>query len=198
MKTSSLAAILLTLAGGFAPGAPLLETTHLFEEGKDGFVSYRIPGIIVTAKGTALAYCEARKYSGEDWGELEIHLRRSTDGGRTWSSATQMAHLGSRTPTATPPIRGKSGQPQGEPEQQTVNNPVAISARDGTVHFLYCIEYMRAFYIRSKDDGVTWSRPVEITSVFDQYRPELDWQVIATGAGHALQLHTGGWSCRSG
>jgi hypothetical protein len=44
MKTTALAAILLTLAGGFALGAPLLETAHLFEEEKDGFASYRIPG----------------------------------------------------------------------------------------------------------------------------------------------------------
>lgn len=190
MKKNILLAVLglLSLASS---ASPLLEKTHLFEEGKDGFASYRIPGIIVTAKGTALAYCEARKYSGEDWGELEIHLRRSNDGGRTWSSVTQIAHMGPRTTTRNATHWEKPGQPQGEPEQQTVNNPVAISARDGTVHFLYCIEYMRAFYMRSKDDGVTWSKPVEITSVFDQYRPELDWQVIATGPGHALQLQTG-------
>jgi sialidase-1 len=191
MKAPSLAAMLLMLAGGFAPGAPLLETVPLFEEGKDGFASYRIPGIVVTAKGTALAYCEARKYSGEDWGELEIHLRRSTDGGRTWSSARQIAHMGPRTTTRNATHWEKPGQPQGEPDQQTVNNPVAIAARDGTVHFVYCIEYMRAFHLHSKDDGITWSKPVEITSVFDQYRPELDWQVIATGPGHALQLQTG-------
>jgi sialidase-1 len=85
----------------------------------------------------------------------------------------------------------KKKKDMGGPDEQTVNNPVAIAAQDGTVHLLYCVEYMRAFHIRSDDDGVTWSAPVEITSAFDQYRSELDWQVIATGPGHAVQLQSG-------
>ncbi len=182
--------VILLLASGIAAASPFLEKSVLFEEGKDGFASYRIPGIIVTAKGTALAYCEARKYSGEDWGEIEIHLRRSTDGGRTWSPAKQVAHLGPRTVSHNPSGR-RPKRPEGEPDEQTVNNPVAIAGRDGTVHFLYCIEYQRAFYMRSVDDGITWSKAVEITSAFDHYRSELDWQIIATGPGHAIQLRTG-------
>jgi len=166
---------------------PFLEKTNLFEEGADGFCSYRIPGIIVTAKGSALAYCEARKYSSADWGEIEIHLRRSSDGGRTWSPAKQVAHLGPRLPR-NPNNAVKPEKPQGGPNEQTVNNPVAIAGRDGTVHLLYCVEYMRNFYIRSEDDGVTWSRPIEITSAFDPYRSRINWQFIATGPGHAVQL----------
>src|SRR5262252_942190 len=64
---------------------PRLEKTDLFEAGKGGHKLYRIPGIVVTAKGTILAYCEARKYTGLDWDDIEILLRRSTDGGKTWS-----------------------------------------------------------------------------------------------------------------
>jgi sialidase-1 len=79
----------------------------------------------------------------------------------------------------------------GGPNEQTVNNPVAIADRDGTVHFLYCVEYMRCFYLRSDDDGVSWSKPVEITSTFDQFRSDCDWQVIATGPGHGIQLRNG-------
>ena len=51
----------------------------------------------------------------------------------------------------------KLGKDMGGPDEQTVNNPMAIAARDGTVHFVYCVEYMRCFYMRSDDDGVTWS-----------------------------------------
>jgi hypothetical protein len=76
---------LLAAGAGFPLGAaPSLERTDLFAEGQAGFVSYRIPGIVVTAQGTVLAYCEARKFTSADRGELEIHLRRSTDDGRTW------------------------------------------------------------------------------------------------------------------
>jgi len=170
---------------------PFLEKTNLFEEDKAGFRLYRIPGIIVTAKGSVLAYCEARKFTVADRGELEIHFRRSTDGGKSWSSAKQVAHLGPRLSRNPHMPEAKKSKNMGGPNEQTVNNPVGIAGRDGTVHLLYCVEYMRCFYIRSEDDGVTWSAPVEITSTFDQFRSELDWQVIATGPGHAVQLRSG-------
>ena len=137
---------------------PAIERTILFEEETDGFRLYRIPGIVVTAQGTALAYCEARKFSIADRGEIEIHLRRSTDGGRTWDAPRQIAHLGPRLPRNPHLPADKRGKDMGGPNEQTVNNPMAIAARDGTVHFVYCVEYMRCFYMRSDDDGVTWSQ----------------------------------------
>jgi sialidase-1 len=170
---------------------PLFEKTDLFEEGKDGFTLYRIPGIVVTAKGTVLAYCEARKFTEADRGEIEIHMRRSTDGGHTWSPAKQVAHLGPRLPRNPHLPNSKLKKDMGGPDEQTVNNPVAIAGRDGTVHLIYCVEYMRCFHIRSEDDGITWSKPVEITATFDQFRSEFDWQAIAPGPGHAIQLKSG-------
>jgi sialidase-1 len=192
LRRIALLCVLFLLAAMALPAAePFLEKTNLFTEAADGFRLYRIPGIVVTAKGSVLAYCEARKFTVADRGEIEIHLRRSTDGGRTWSPAQQVAHRGPRLSRNPHMPEHKQKKDMGGPNEQTVNNPVAIAARDGTVHLLYCVEYMRAFHIRSNDDGVTWSAPVEITSAFDQYRSELDWQVIATGPGHAVQLQSG-------
>jgi sialidase-1 len=189
---NALAFALFLLAALVLPASePFVQKTNLFTEETDGFRLYRIPGIVVTAKGTVLAYCEARKFTGADRGEIEIHLRRSTDGGRTWSPAKQVAHLGPRLPRNPHMPEDKKKKDMGGPNEQTVNNPVAIAARDGTVHLLYCVEYMRAFHIRSDDDGVTWSAPVEITSAFEQYRSKVDWQVIATGPGHAVELRSG-------
>ena len=188
--TSALVAALCCCAPGRA-AAPFCEKTDLFEEKTGGFVSYRIPGISVTARGTVLAYCEARKNSGLDWGEIEIHVRRSTDGGRTFSPARQVAHLGPRLPRNPANSEQPPGKVIGQPGEQTVNNPVAIADRDGTVHFVYCVEYMRCFYIRSEDDGLSWSKPAEITATFDQFRPEWAWRVIATGPGHGIQLRGG-------
>jgi sialidase-1 len=79
----------------------------------------------------------------------------------------------------------------GGPNEQTVNNPVAIASRDGTVHLLYCVEYMRCFVIESRDDGLTWTEPVEITRAMEPFRSKIDWQVIATGPGHGVQLRSG-------
>jgi sialidase-1 len=164
---------------------PFLDKTDLFQGGKDGFALYRIPGVVVTVKGTVLAYCEARRDARSDWGEIEVHLRRSTDGGMTWEPARQIAHRGAR-------IEGNPHKKSGGEHEQTVNNPVAVADRQsGAVHFLYCINYARCFYMRSDDDGATFSDPVEITPAFEPFRAKYDWKVIATGPGHGIQLKNG-------
>jgi sialidase-1 len=165
--------------------APFLEKVDLFEAGKLGYALYRIPGIVVTAKGTVLAYCEARKSDKGDWGVIDVLLRRSTDGGKTWGPRRQVAHFGPAVPRSPAALRQKLAA-EGE---QTVNNPVAIVDRKtGAVHFLYCVEYARCFYLRSDDDGQTFTRPVDVTATFDKFRPEYKWQVLATGPGHGIQL----------
>jgi sialidase-1 len=45
--------------------------------------------------------------------------------------------------------------------------------------------------IRSSDDGITWTKPVEITSAFEPFRKHYNWNVIATGPGHGVQLRSG-------
>jgi sialidase-1 len=171
---------------------PFLEKIDLFEEKTNGFVQYRIPGIVVTSKGSILAYCEARKYTVADRGEIEIHMRRSTDAGRTWSPPKQIAHMGPRLPR-NPHMSAKKKKKKnmGGPNEQTVNNPVAIADSNGVVHFVYCVEYMRSFYMRSSNDGITWSKPVELTYAFEKFRTECPWQVIATGPGHGIKLNSG-------
>jgi sialidase-1 len=165
---------------------PFLEKVDLFEANTDGYALYRIPGIVVTAKGTVLAYCEARKTGKTDWDTIDILLRRSTDGGRTWSPRQKLADVPG--PKAKNPVA--LAQKLGNPDDVTYNNPVAIADRNGSVHFLFCLEYARCFSLRSDDDGLTWSKPVEITATFDAFRPEYDWKVLATGPAHGIQLRT--------
>ncbi len=173
--------LLLALASPL-PADTVVEKTDLFTAGEGGHARYRIPGIVVTQKGTLLAYCEGRSNPKSDWGEIDVQLRRSTDGGRTWGEPRLIAHNGPR-------IEGNPKSPGGK--DQTVNNPAAIAARDGNVHFLYCVNYARCFHMRSSDEGATWSAPVEITAAFEGFRPACDWKVIATGPGHGIQLRSG-------
>ena len=56
----------------------------LFEARTDGYHVYRIPGILVTKRGTVVVYCEARKGEGGDWDPIDICMRRSVDGGVTF------------------------------------------------------------------------------------------------------------------
>lgn len=169
------------------PKIPPPTNIELFAPGQAGIALYRIPGIVRTEKGTLLAYCEARRNNGADWGEIEIHLRRSRDDGITWEPAIQIAHHGPR-------IEGnpKAKDPNAGAKEQTVNNPVAIVDRTtGAIEFLYCVNYAHCFSMRSLDDGETWSTPVDITKTFDPFRKHYDWKVIATGPGHGIQLRNG-------
>ena len=43
----------------------------------------------------------------------------------------------------------------------------------------------------ARDDGLTWSQPVEITPTFEKFRAAYDWKVLATGPNHSIQLRTG-------
>lgn len=163
------------------------EPPALFEAGQNGYASYRIPGVVVTAKGSVLAYCEARKNSASDWGHIEIALRRSTDGGKTFSPIqllTPPEGKLERNPAAIAKKAGKDGE-------ITLNNPLAIASKSGAIHLLYCVEYMRCFYARSDDDGATFSKAVEITAAFDVLKPAYAWTVLATGPGHGIEMKNG-------
>ncbi|MBI5802827.1 MAG: exo-alpha-sialidase, partial [Verrucomicrobia bacterium] len=179
--------VLLALASAAHAAAPFIEKVDLFTANAEGYALYRIPGIVVTKRGTVLAYCEARKGDRGDWGTIDILLRRSTDGGKTWGARSNIANVPgpkSKNPVAL-------AQKLATPGEVTYNNPVAIPDANGAVHFLFCLEYARCFHLRSDDDGVTWSKPVEITTTFDKFRPEYDWKVLATGPGHGIQLKAG-------
>ena len=149
---------------------PALVKTDLFAAGQAGYATFRVPGIVATRDGSLLVYCEARRNSRSDWADIEVLLCRSTNGGKTWSPPQRIADSG----------------------KDTVNNPVAIVDRDtGRIHFLYCINYARCFYMFSDDDGLTFSEPREITAAFEPLRKHYAWNVLATGPGHGIQLRGG-------
>ena len=106
-------------ARGQSAGAPAFWGQDLFIGGRGAYHTYRIPAMVVTTKGTILAFCEGRRSSSHDWGAIDTLLRRSTDGGRTWG-----------------PILRVHGIDEG---RVTIGNPVPIVDRQtGDVHLLLC------------------------------------------------------------
>jgi sialidase-1 len=190
MRRSLILPLLLTLLlAARTHGADQPHRIDLFEAGKGGYALYRIPTILVTPGSAILVACEARASAGGDWGRIDLLMRRSTDGGTTWSPPRKLAEAptnAQKNPVAVEQKLGKGGG-------ITMNNPVAIAdPASGAVHVLYCVEYARCFYMRSDDDGQSFTEPVEITAAFQGFRRQYNWRVLATGPGHAIRVSTSG------
>ena len=185
-----IAALMIAFFGFIQAAEPYMEKRDLFIVGDDPAYSlYHIPGIVVTAKGTVLTWCEARKRAAgvSDWDDIRILLRRSTDDGKTWGTPKSIANV--KGPKNKNPFALKMKNV--DPNDVTYNNPVLIADKDGTVHMLFCLEYMRVFYQRSDDDGITFSSPTEVTAAFNGFKKDYDWKVLATGPDHSIQLKNG-------
>src|SRR3954463_4687760 len=113
--------LLLILALPAVAAEPALDKQVLFEANTGGYATYRIPGLVVTDRGTLLAYCEARKTSASDWGAIDLVYRRSADGGKTWSDAKKVVDVGGGFEKNPVAVNMKLGR---YPDI-TVNNPVA-------------------------------------------------------------------------
>ncbi len=153
---------------------PFCLKQDLFEARTAGYHVYRIPGLLVTKRGTVLAHCEARLGRGGDWDPIDICMRRSTDGGSTWGEPyVAMDHT------------------RFDAEQPVNNFSCLADRRTGEVHVLFCTNYERVYHMKSADDGVSFGEPRAITSTFEAFREVYPWRVVAVGPGHSIQLENG-------
>ena len=171
-----------SLAGVASWARPGFEQTVVYQSGENGYHTYRIPALIVTPPGTLLAFCEGRRNGASDSGAINTMLKRSFDGGRTWSEEkVVVAHGNDTIGNPCPVVDRKSGTIwlllTGNPGD-TSEDKIFKSIGPGT----------RTVWItRSRDDGATWAPAVEITTSVK--RP--DWTWYATGPGNGIQLKSG-------
>ena len=148
----------------------LPEQSVVFRSGADGYHTYRIPAMVVSTKGTVLAFCEGRKEGISDHGNIHLMLKRSFDHGQTWEPMQ---------------LVWKEEDPG---KKVTMGNPCAVVDEEkGTIWLTFCRENDRVFVTRSDDDGATWSSPQEITG---DVKHE-DWRWYATGPGNGIQIKRG-------
>lgn len=155
------------------------EFTDVFVSGEDGYHTYRIPAIIVTTNGTLLAFCEGRKSSRSDSGDIDLLVKRSTDGGENWSAAQLIWSDSTNT----------CGNPAPVVDQSTgivwllLTWNLGVDKED-QIHYMKARDTRRVFMTHSADNGLTWTKPNEITSSVK--KPEWGW--YATGPVNGIQL----------
>jgi len=188
-----LASVLAYFVTTAVAAAPFLETQTLFESGQGGYERYRIPGIAITAKGTILVTCDARKDTKlGDWSDIDLFLRRSPDLGKTWEAPVKLGHRGAHPGLEAVPNPAAVEQNLGKAGQFPFNNQtLVIDRKTGEILFIYCFNYARTFIRRSSDEGATWSEPEEIVQPLEDLRRRYPFKVVATGPNHGIQLQTG-------
>lgn len=125
---------------------------------------YRIPSLLVTRQGSILAFSE-RRLGLHDHAQNDIVLKRSTDGGRSWSDEIVAFEDG----------------------MHSINDPLTVQLDNGRILLMFArFPYGRhardagwikmadhgyddpsanvlTFVCHSDDDGLTWSKPLDIS-----------------------------------
>jgi len=159
------------------------EVSVPFRGGQEGYASFRIPAVVATGEGTLLAFCEGRVGSGDDFGNIDIVLKRSTDGGATWGPLQVAAENGEGLAGNPAPVVLDTGRillvhiRNAALASEDAIRRGKVSAADGR----------RVWVRHSDDEGLTWSSPREIT----EQTKRAVWRWYATAPGHALQLAAG-------
>lgn len=170
--------------------------TPVFVSGNDGYKSYRIPAIVRTPTGELLAFAEGRVGGSGDFGDIDIVMKRSQDGGKSWSKIQVVATYDDLQAGNPAPVMDLTDPafPKGRLFLffNTGNN------HEGEVRKGKGLR--EVWYKSSTDGGITWGDAVNITTqVHRPKQPALnaaynfpdDWRSYANTPGHGMQLTEG-------
>jgi sialidase-1 len=168
----------------------------LRSRGQDNCDTYRIPGLVTTNKGTLIAVYDNRYNNSKDLQEdIDIGMSRSTDGGQTWEPMKVIMDMGE--------YGGRSRRMNGTGDPcvlfDNVGNTLWVAAL-----WMSGASYDQALWwaskpgmspeetgqfllVKSTDDGLTWSQPVNITSQIK----DPAWQLLLQGPGRGITTRDG-------
>jgi len=153
----------------------VFQRTTVWDPAKDNVEMYRIPGLVVTTKGTALAFSEQRPVRFDETPK-SIVLKRSTDNGLTWSENIYIEKCdGSYWASHKDEIAAVDVK---DKKEVWTNIAPIVDKETGRIFFFYALSegavagqnlqrYTKVFYKYSDDDGLTWSDRREVTDVLN-------------------------------
>ncbi|MFF8860523.1 exo-alpha-sialidase [Streptomyces sp. NPDC015139] len=194
LATAALAVTALFVSLAPAPPAaaqpsreePEFEQQVLFRASQDpGYACFRIPAVVRTTDGTLLAFAEGRVLNCGDAADIDIVVKRSTDGGRSWGPLRVVNEGAGDTHGNPAPVVDRDTGRIWLAETYNTGRTDGASCSvpcDRTPHLQY-----------SDDDGLSWSAPRDLS-------PEIlpaDWNSwYATGPVHGVQLTRGRYAGR--
>jgi len=173
----------------------------VFQGGKEGHAIYRIPAIISLPNGDLLAFAEGRVNGSDDYGDVNLVMKRSADQGKTWSSIQTLVDYDTLQAGNPAPVVDlfDPKHPQGV---------IFLFYNTGNNHE-YDIRMNKGvreiWQIKSYDLGKSWSAPENITRqvhrpnhpIFNpSYAFKEDWRSYANTPGHAFQFQKGPFAGR--
>lgn len=161
-----------------------LTKTVLFSPGDYGSKYYRIPAIETANDGSLVSVTDRRPFHSGDLPQaIDLYVRRSTDNGKTWSEPIMIAGA--------------------DDDKNGFGDAAIVKTQSGKLIVLF-VGYkglwdsshdnpQRQFMVASDNNGISWTKPVEITHFF--YGPESkvaetkDWDAFFITSGRGLCTH---------
>ncbi len=170
--------------------APLRIGYALRQAGQDGCHTYRIPGLATTNQGTLIAVYDIRwESSGDLPGNIDIGMSRSVDGGQSWEPMRTIMDMGD-----SKAFRGDGiGDPAVLVDRATGTVWVAAVWSHGNRGWhgsgpgMTPDETGQLMLVRSDDDGLSWSEPINIT----QQVKKPEWCFLLQGPGNGITMRGG-------